>query len=561
MPRTRAIIRAFIEQAFARRTLVVLSAVLLGGITLRPIVHPQIAVLLFHQVSDTPIESAHGVDLIQRPWITPAAFDALLGKLAAQGYTVISLRSALDYLEGKSDGASLPPKPALITFDDGYRSALTQATPILRKHHAVATMFFEGHATDNASMQGRLDSADLTTMERSGVWSLESHGWAGHSDLPVDASGASSPYWYANLAWLADQSRFETPDEYERRVSADLLRMRTTYEPLLGTAITGFAYPCGEYGQNSALEPGANPQTLIEAGHSNAPGLTPRLIRALTSAGYEAAFAVSVPDTAHLASPSDARWALPRIGVGAGFQQAFLDALAAKDGIEYPEVADGQFADVGPLCAVGGTVYAAATNRPVLFTLDERGHLLASQTIATLADDRPSKRASISALSCDVNGIDVVQQAGFDPQPQPWINHFARDGANVSLVSRRPLPTAMNWLVGIARSGETLYGIDDHGNLFDLTAGNAIGILDPDIPLTARDGRFAGLAWRHGLLYTVDRITHELLAFRADRTIVARAPIDPRAHDLTFEHDRLLVTFWGSNRRSLHIYDFQETTP
>lgn len=518
--------------------------------------HRQIGVLLFHQVSDSPIESLAGVDHVQKPWTTPAAFDALLGDLAREGYHVIPLAEALAYLDGSRAADTLPTKPLLLTFDDGYRSALTVATPILRAHHDVATMFFEGHATDNPAMPGRLDRNDLLAMQRSRIWTLESHGWAGHSDLTIDARGTTSPYWYANLAWLPSESRLETPAEFETRVEGDLHRMRTTFEPLLRTTIDVFAYPSGEYGQNPPLPPGADPSTSIEAGHSNASGLTPLLQRALHDAGYVAAFAVSLPDEDHLASRGDSRWELPRIGVGAAFRESFLENLSAQHGVEYPEVADGRIADPGPICAADGTLYVAATNRPTIFRLDAHGSELGASTFGALASDRPSGSAAIAALDCDAHHLVAVQQAGFDPAPQPYLDRFRRaaDGT-LALVSHEPLTHAMNWLVGIAQLGPTLYGIDDSGTIFDVLTGRSLAVLDA---AHQRSDRFAGLAAHDGLLYTLDRAEHRLIAFTPDGAIVARAAMDPDARDLAFDGSRLLVSSWTNNRRSLRIYTVVE---
>ena len=86
-------------------------------------------VLMYHKVND----------LWPNPTTVPTAVFAqqmeLLGEL---GYVVVSLDDVLDhYLEG----APLPERAVLITFDDGYRDNLENALPILQRHRYPAVLF------------------------------------------------------------------------------------------------------------------------------------------------------------------------------------------------------------------------------------------------------------------------------------------------------------------------------------------------------------------------------------------------------------------------------------
>jgi peptidoglycan/xylan/chitin deacetylase (PgdA/CDA1 family) len=65
-------------------------------------------------------------------------FDNHLRYLTAKGFHFVTMRQVIaHYFEKKH----LPPNPVLITFDDAYRSHLTEALPILQKYHACATIF------------------------------------------------------------------------------------------------------------------------------------------------------------------------------------------------------------------------------------------------------------------------------------------------------------------------------------------------------------------------------------------------------------------------------------
>jgi peptidoglycan/xylan/chitin deacetylase (PgdA/CDA1 family) len=70
--------------------------------------------------------------------VTTAQFEAQLTFLKSKNYQFISAQNMLDFY---IDNKPLPPKPLLLTFDDGYLNNLELAYPILKKHGAKATIF------------------------------------------------------------------------------------------------------------------------------------------------------------------------------------------------------------------------------------------------------------------------------------------------------------------------------------------------------------------------------------------------------------------------------------
>ncbi len=69
---------------------------------------------------------------------TDAAFEDQMSYLVGEGYHTISLDDFLDCQAGKK---SLPPKPIILTFDDGFASNYQYAFPILKKYGLTATIF------------------------------------------------------------------------------------------------------------------------------------------------------------------------------------------------------------------------------------------------------------------------------------------------------------------------------------------------------------------------------------------------------------------------------------
>jgi peptidoglycan/xylan/chitin deacetylase (PgdA/CDA1 family) len=67
----------------------------------------------------------------------PGQFDRQVG-LIKQYFSLIDIGALLKYRE---EGRPLPPNPAMLTFDDGYRENVSVVLPILKKHDAKAVFF------------------------------------------------------------------------------------------------------------------------------------------------------------------------------------------------------------------------------------------------------------------------------------------------------------------------------------------------------------------------------------------------------------------------------------
>jgi len=94
-----------------------------------------VPILMYHYVSTPPANA----DIYRRDLsVPPELFGAHLDRLQADGYTTISLYDLVAYLQ---QGTPLPPKPVLLTFDDGYRDNYENAFPLLRARRMTATFF------------------------------------------------------------------------------------------------------------------------------------------------------------------------------------------------------------------------------------------------------------------------------------------------------------------------------------------------------------------------------------------------------------------------------------
>src|SRR5713101_3318363 len=112
--------------------------------------------------------------------ITPAAFEAQMAELKNRGITVIGMQ---DFLAWKRGEKNIPPRCAIITFDDGWKSQYDVAWPIMKKFGYTFTMFIYTEGVRGGSLGGveAITWEQLSDMRDNGV-DIEAH-TATHQDL------------------------------------------------------------------------------------------------------------------------------------------------------------------------------------------------------------------------------------------------------------------------------------------------------------------------------------------------------------------------------------------
>ncbi|MEG0328547.1 MAG: polysaccharide deacetylase family protein [Erysipelothrix sp.] len=96
----------------------------------------KVAVFGYHGVAqDAKKESDYKNNIY---WVSTSQFDREMKAIVDEGYTAITLKEFEDwYLRG----GKIPEKSVLITFDDGIREGIQEATPILEKYKLSAVSF------------------------------------------------------------------------------------------------------------------------------------------------------------------------------------------------------------------------------------------------------------------------------------------------------------------------------------------------------------------------------------------------------------------------------------
>nr|WP_314806252.1 polysaccharide deacetylase family protein [uncultured Selenomonas sp.] len=228
---------------------------LLSTLLVLPLLLLLVGVVLMHSSPGVPVLNYHQVEQKNGNPLTlwPDQFEAQMAYLAEEGYTPITIDEMMDALE---NGAPLPEKPVIITFDDGYADNYEYAYPILKKYGFKATIFLIYDFTN--AYPNYLTWEQIDEMKQSGLIRFESHTMT-----------------HANLAELdsADELRHEIADSH------DLLSEKIGYD------MHYIAYPGGR--------------------------VNPEIEEITRAAGYRGGFTVHYG----LSTPTEGRYQMDRIPI------------------------------------------------------------------------------------------------------------------------------------------------------------------------------------------------------------------------------------------------------
>lgn len=195
-----------------------------GDITETKSIH--VPILIYHSVSphhpgESPVVKYYNVD--------PKIFEKQLIYLRDGGYNVISMSDLANALYGRE---TLPPKPVIITFDDGWKSQYIYAFPLLKKYHDTALFYIYTNVTDHERF---MTWEDIKKMDEEG--------------MTIGGHTRSHPY-------LTDiKNRAQLQDE--------IMVGKKILEEHLGKTVDHFAYPFGHYSSDAI-------SVVKEAGYKSA---------------------------------------------------------------------------------------------------------------------------------------------------------------------------------------------------------------------------------------------------------------------------------------------------
>ena len=132
-----------------------------------------VPVLMYH-VIDEPPRSAPFPGL----YVSRAELRAQVRWLARAGYEAVTLGRVVDAWNGR---ATLPARPIVLSFDDGYRSHVTAALPILAAQDWPGVLNLD---VSNLAPSWGIPRAGVRRLIAAG-WEIDAHSMT-HADLAVD---------------------------------------------------------------------------------------------------------------------------------------------------------------------------------------------------------------------------------------------------------------------------------------------------------------------------------------------------------------------------------------
>lgn len=177
-----------------------------------PVRTVDVPILMYHRVA-----VLHGDEVGTELDLTvdPQEFGLQMQWLADNGYQTIT---QLQLFNALMQGAPLPDRPVMITFDDGYRGIATLAAPIMARHGFVGTAYV---ITDRIARKPKAAPSWMTWGHLRG---LEAQGWDIGSHT-VDHR--------------------EIPGLSPTDAAAELRQSRFKLERILGHPVQWFCYPAG----------------------------------------------------------------------------------------------------------------------------------------------------------------------------------------------------------------------------------------------------------------------------------------------------------------------------
>ncbi len=216
-----------------------------------------IPILCYHNLNPTVPGSMN---------LTPERLASQVQWLKDNGFTIIPLKDAVEYLQGTRD--TLPPKPVVITDDDGWQSVYTYLYPLVRKYNIPVTLFIYPETISTG--KHALTWNQLKELQHSGFFDIQAH-----------------TYSHPNFK---QAKKHLSPDNYQKFVKTELVKSKKILEEKLGTKMTLLAWPFGIYDSyleqeakaagytmafsidarkaNRSFRPMAQPRYMIVAGQS-----------------------------------------------------------------------------------------------------------------------------------------------------------------------------------------------------------------------------------------------------------------------------------------------------
>ncbi len=194
---------------------------------------------------ELPIIMYHSIlkdyDMSGKYVITPSVLEQDIQYLKNNGFHFISAQNLIDYVD--SD-ISLPEKPVMLTFDDGFYNNYTYVKPLLEKYDAKAVISVVGSYTDEYTESniantayGYLRWTDVCDMVKDERIDIGNHSY----DLHSNTNGRNG----------VKRKKGESASDYKNFFFADTQKAQDKFLENTGFSPIIYTYPFGAYNDES----------------------------------------------------------------------------------------------------------------------------------------------------------------------------------------------------------------------------------------------------------------------------------------------------------------------
>lgn len=173
--------------------------------------------------------------------ITPSEIESDLKYLKSNNYTAITMADLINYVNGKE---SLPQKPIILSFDDGYYNNYVYVYPLLKKYNMKIVLSIIGKSTDDFSKVSdiNLDYSHVTwdqinEMIKSGLVEIQNHTYNMHT--------------ITRNRFGCQKNKGESLAHYDQALTEDICTLQKEILSMTGTSPSTFTYPYGRDSKES----------------------------------------------------------------------------------------------------------------------------------------------------------------------------------------------------------------------------------------------------------------------------------------------------------------------
>lgn len=173
--------------------------------------------------------------------VTPAELESDLRWLTEAGYTAVTMEQVCGFV---LEGNLLPPRPVVLSFDDGLQSAYLTVLPLLRKYGTPMVLSVIAGSADEFSAYPGEDPrrahatwTQLRALADSGLAELQNHSCGLHR--------------WGESGHGCGRRPGESPEDYERRLGEDATKAQERLLAETGRAARVFTYPYGLWSEES----------------------------------------------------------------------------------------------------------------------------------------------------------------------------------------------------------------------------------------------------------------------------------------------------------------------